>query len=60
MAYVDGFVLPLPRKNLAAYRRIARTAGKIWRELGALMDPAAMPFDVKRMVVGGFKILVDL
>ncbi|HQR18377.1 MAG TPA: DUF1428 family protein [Gemmatimonadales bacterium] len=36
MAYVDGFVLPLPRKNLAAYRRIARLAGKIWPELGAL------------------------
>ena len=36
MANVDGFVLPLLRKNLAAYRRIARLAGKIWRELGAL------------------------
>lgn len=36
MAYVNGFALPLPRKNLAAYRRIARLAGKIWRELGAL------------------------
>jgi len=36
VAYVDGFVLPLPRKNFAAYRRIARLAGKIWRELGAL------------------------
>jgi uncharacterized protein YbaA (DUF1428 family) len=112
-------VLPLPRKNLAAYRRIARKAGTIWRELGALeyrecvgddlnvkyavpfprrvklkrgetiilswivyrsradrdrinqkvmqdprleslMDPEAMPFDVKRMLVGGFKVLVDL
>ena len=119
MPYVDGFVLPLPRKNVPAYRRIARKAGKIWRELGALeyrecigddlnvkyavpfprrirlkrgetivfswiiyrsradrdrinkkvmqdprlasmMDPKAMPFDVKRMLVGGFKILVDL
>lgn len=34
--YVDGFVLPIARKNLAAYRRIARRAGKIWREHGAL------------------------
>jgi uncharacterized protein YbaA (DUF1428 family) len=34
--YVDGFVLPLPRKNVAAYRRIARRAGRIWREHGAL------------------------
>lgn len=34
--YVDGFVLPLPRKQVAAYRRIAKRAGKIWREHGAL------------------------
>jgi uncharacterized protein YbaA (DUF1428 family) len=34
--YVDGFVLPVPRKNLAAYRRIARMAGKVWRDHGAL------------------------
>lgn len=36
MAYVDGFVLPIPKKKLAAYRRIAQKAGKIWREHGAL------------------------
>jgi uncharacterized protein YbaA (DUF1428 family) len=36
MAYVDGYVLPVPKKNLAAYRRMARKAGKIWREHGAL------------------------
>jgi uncharacterized protein YbaA (DUF1428 family) len=34
--YIDGFVLVVPTKNIAAYRRIARLAGKIWRELGAL------------------------
>jgi len=34
--YVDGFVLPVPKKNLAAYRRMAREAGKVIRELGAL------------------------
>jgi uncharacterized protein YbaA (DUF1428 family) len=34
--YVDGFVIPLPRKNLAAYHRIARIAAKIWRDHGAL------------------------
>ena len=34
--YVDGFVLPIPKRNAAAYRRIARKAGKIWREHGAL------------------------
>lgn len=36
MAYVDGFLLPIPKKNLAAYRRIAKRAGVIWRELGAV------------------------
>lgn len=118
MRYVDGFVLPLPKKNLQAYRRMAQKAGKIWREHGALefrecvgddldvkmglpfprlvklkagetvvfswivfrsrahrdrvnakvmkdprlgnMDPKSMPFDVKRMAYGGFKVLVDL
>lgn len=119
MPYVDGFVLPVPEESLQAYRRIARKAGKIWREHGALeyrecvgedlkasgmlpfprtvkakpgetvvfawivyksrshrdrvnakvmkdprlaemMDPAAMPFDTKRMAYGGFKVLVDL
>lgn len=118
MPYVDGFVLPVPKKNLAAYRRIARKAGKIWREHGALeyrecvgddldvkwgvpfprtvkvkpgetvvfswivyksrahrdrvnakimkdprmaslCDPKDMPFDCKRMLYGGFKVLVE-
>lgn len=36
MPYVDGFLLPVPRKNLAAYRRIAARAGRIWKEYGAL------------------------
>jgi uncharacterized protein YbaA (DUF1428 family) len=36
MKYVDGYVLPIPKKNLEAYRRIARKAGKIWRDHGAL------------------------
>lgn len=119
MAYVDGFVLPVPKKNLKAYARIATIAGKIWKEHGALefrecvgddlavkwgvpftkmiklkpgetvifsfivfksrahrdqvnakvmkderlnqaMEKAKMPFDVKRMVYGGFKTIVDL
>ena len=34
--YVDGYVLPVPKKNLTAYRRLAQKAGKIWREHGAL------------------------
>ncbi len=118
MPYVDGYVLPLPKKNVPAYRRMAQKAGRIWREHGALefrecvgddlnvkmgtpfprtvklkagetvafswivfksradrdrvnakvmkdprlarmMDPKAMPFDSRRMVYGGFKVLVD-
>jgi uncharacterized protein YbaA (DUF1428 family) len=36
MRYVDGYVLPIPKKNLQAYRRLAQKAGKVWREHGAL------------------------
>ena len=36
MKYVDGFVIPVPTKNLAAYRKMSTKAGKIWREHGAL------------------------
>ncbi|MBI2996847.1 MAG: DUF1428 domain-containing protein [Deltaproteobacteria bacterium] len=119
MRYVDGYVLPIPKKKLQLYRRIARKAGKIWHERGALqyvesagddlkpkwgalfprmvgtktgetvvfawivfksrahrdrvnarvmkdprlakmMDPKAMPFDVKRMAYGGFRVMIDL
>ena len=117
--YVDGFVLPIPKKSRAAYTKMARTAGKVWREHGALdykeciaddvkpgkwtsfpqsvklkkneavwfsyivyknrkhrdrvlakamkdkrlagmMDPKKLPFDGKRMIWGGFKVVVDL
>ena len=119
MPYIDGFVVPVPKKNVAAYRRMAQTAAKVWRDHGALeyveciaddvkpgkqtsfpqsvklkpgetvvfayivyksrahrdrvnakamkdkriapmMDPKAMPFDMKRMIFGGFKPLVSL
>lgn len=36
MKYVDGYVLPVPRRKLQAYRRMAQKAGKVWREHGAL------------------------
>ena len=36
MAYVDGFVLAVPKKNLPTYRRMSKQAGKVWRDLGAL------------------------
>ena len=116
--YVDGFVLPVPKKKLDAYRAMARKAGKVWKDHGALefvecvaddvkpgkltsfpqsvklkagevvvfsyivfksrthrdrvnkkvmadprlaamMDPKAMPFDAKRMIYGGFAVLVQ-
>lgn len=119
MRYVDGFVVPVPANNIKLYRTIARKAGKIWKEHGALeyieavgddlenswgvsfmkaaklkpgevpffsfivyksradrdrvnakvmndprlkkmMNGGPMPFEVKRMVYGGFKVLVDI
>jgi len=36
MKYVDGFVLPVPKANLAAYKKMASRAGKVWMEKGAL------------------------
>jgi uncharacterized protein YbaA (DUF1428 family) len=47
MAYVDGFVVPVPKKKLQAYRRMARKAGKIWREHGALQFRECVGDDVK-------------
>ena len=115
--YIDGFLLPVPRKKIEAYRRISAKAGKVWREHGALeyrecvaddiaahgggfrrgakvkagetivfswivyksrahrdkvnakvmndprlaemMNMKDHPFDVRRMAMGGFRILVD-
>jgi len=116
MRYVDGYVIPVPEKNLKAYVQMARMGEKMWRENGALDykecvgddletkwgipfpkmmklkpgevvvfsyivfksrahrdrvnakvmkemekmgEPKDMPFDIKRMVYGGFKILVE-
>ena len=36
MPYVDGFVLPVPKKKLAAYRKMAQAASKVWKDHGAL------------------------
>jgi uncharacterized protein YbaA (DUF1428 family) len=47
MNYVDGFVVPVPKKNLAAYRRMARKAGKIWMAHGALAYTECVADDVK-------------
>jgi uncharacterized protein YbaA (DUF1428 family) len=45
--YVDGFVLPIPKKNVGAYRRMAQKARKVWRDHGALDYVEAMADDVK-------------
>jgi uncharacterized protein YbaA (DUF1428 family) len=47
MRYVDGFVVPVPKRNLAAYRRMARKAGKVWRDHGALEYVECVADDVK-------------
>ena len=47
MPYVDGFVLAVPKRNLAAYRRMARIAGRIWREHGALEYRECVGDDLK-------------
>jgi len=46
-SYVDGFVLPVPRKKLAAYRRMAAKSGKVWRDHGALEYVECVADDVK-------------
>ena len=47
MRYVDGFLLAVPKKNLAAYRRMARAAGKVWRDHGALEFRECVGEDLK-------------
>jgi uncharacterized protein YbaA (DUF1428 family) len=47
MSYVDGFVLPVPRKKLGQYLKMARLGGKIWKEYGALAYVEAVADDVK-------------
>jgi uncharacterized protein YbaA (DUF1428 family) len=53
--YVDGFLLPLPKKNLAAYRRIASLAGKVWVDLGALAYVETVGDDLKVKKVASFQ-----
>ncbi len=47
MPYIDGFIVPVPKKNLKAYRRIAQQAAKVWREYGALEVRECVADDVK-------------
>src|SRR5439155_22804741 len=58
--YVDGFVVPVPKKKLAAYRRLAKLAGKVWRDHGALEYIESVADDVKRGKVTSFPRSVKL
>ena len=60
MNYVDGFVVPVPRKNLAAYRRLSQKAGKVWREYGAIDYRECVGDDVKVGKVTSFPQSVKL
>ena len=45
--YVDGFVVPVPKKNVDAYREMAKKAGKVWKEYGAIDYHECVADDVK-------------
>jgi len=60
MSYVDGFIVPVPKKNVDAYRRMARKAGKIWKEHGALEFRECIADDVKSGKVTSFPQSVKL
>lgn len=47
MSYVDGFVVPVPRDRVEAYRQLATTAGQVWREHGALEYRECIADDVQ-------------
>ncbi len=60
MSYVDGFVVPVPKKNLDAYRKLARKAGKVWKEHGALAYVECVGDDVPPGKVTSFDKSVKL
>ena len=60
MSYVDSMVIPVPKKKLAAYRRLARRMGKVWREHGALEYAEYLADDVKPGKLTSFPQAVKL
>ena len=60
MRYVDGFVLAVPKKKLAAYKRMAQKAGKVWRDHGALEYIECVADDVKKGKLTSFPQSVKL
>ncbi len=59
-AYVDGFVLPVPKRNTEKYLKMARLAAKVWREHGALQYYECMGDDVPKGKVTSFPMSVKL
>lgn len=60
MSYVDGFVVPVPKKSLAAYRALSRKCGKVWMELGALAYVETAADDVPPGKITSFPMSVKL
>jgi uncharacterized protein YbaA (DUF1428 family) len=60
MPYVDGFIIAVPKKNVDAYKRLARKCGKIWKEHGALEIRECIADDVKKGKVTSFPRAVQL
>ena len=60
MPYIDGFLIPIPKKNLPAYRLMARKAGKVWMEYGALQYVECVDDDVKPGKLTSFPQAVQL
>ncbi|GMV30411.1 MAG: hypothetical protein AMXMBFR59_25360 [Rhodanobacteraceae bacterium] len=60
MSYIDGFVVPVPKANLGAYKKLARKAGKIWMEYGALAYHECVADDVEPGKVTSFPQAVKL
>jgi len=58
--YVDGFVLPVPRKKVEAYKKMAKQAGRVWMEHGAIGFFECQADDVKKGKVTSFPRSVKL
>jgi len=60
MSYIDGFVVPVPKRKIGAYRRLAGRAGRVWKEYGALAYVECVADDVKPGKVTSFPQSVKL
>ena len=60
MSYVDGFVVPVPKKNVQAYSKISRKCGKVWMEYGALEYIECVGDDVPPGKITSFPMSVKL